>query len=148
MQSRAAAMTAPGPFAGPAPAAPSREAPSSEARRSREATPGLANVRRGEIGSEVRPRRLERREEWTWESWGQRSERSLIRAARNLEMLNWAGIGALLGAAAAAAPAFYFGFGQYPFVFAQPLGAAAGAILGNLVVHWRWSADPHLSDRF
>ncbi|MBI4337665.1 MAG: hypothetical protein HY683_07560 [Chloroflexi bacterium] len=95
-------------------------------------------ARRGDVGTEVRPRALEQRRDWSWEGWGYRSEREWLRVARNLEMVNWGAVGALLGTAAAAAPAFYFGFTTYPFVFAQPLGAALGGIIGNVIILWRW----------
>ena len=76
---------------------------------------------------------------WSWETWGERSQRMWGRHSRTLESLNWAATGALAGLAVAAAPAFFVGFNSYPFVFYQPLGAAIGALLGNLVVQWRWS---------
>jgi hypothetical protein len=100
--------------------------------------PAIAEMHRGEVGSEIRPRRMERQEEFTWVSWGQRSEQLLVRVARNLEMVNWAAIGAMTGVAVAAVPAFFLGFRTYPYVFAQPLGAAVGAIAGNVMVWWRW----------
>ena len=79
-----------------------------------------------------------REEAWSWEGWGYRSEREWLLVARNLEMVNAAGVGALLGLTLAAVPAFFVGFTDYPFVFAQPLGALVGAVVGNAAILYRW----------
>ncbi|MBI2166390.1 MAG: hypothetical protein HYU29_08340 [Chloroflexi bacterium] len=77
-------------------------------------------------------------ESWSWEGWGYRSEREWLLVARNLEMVNAAGVGALMGTTLAAVPAFFLGFSDYPFVFAQPLGALVGAVAGNSLILYRW----------
>ena len=95
-------------------------------------------AKHGEVGMEVRPRRLVREQEWTWETWGQRTERVWVRLAKSIEMLNFGAIGAMLGAALGGAPAFMLDYPTYPFTVAQPLGAAVGALMGNVVVWLRW----------
>ena len=49
---------------------------------------------------------------WSWETWGERSQRIWGRHSRILESLNWAATGALAGLAVAAAPAFFGGHGK------------------------------------
>lgn len=112
--------------------------PTPRARQIPEPRPILTELRRGDLGSEIRPQRLEQREEWTWESWGHRSEGYMKRVAQNLEMINWAAIGALTGAGLAAIPALYLGVSAYPLYLAQPSSAALGAVVGNLLAWWRW----------
>ena len=65
-----------------------------------------------------------------WETWASDVTKSTSRLATNLDRLTWGGIGALIGTAIAALPAFLVDFQTYPFVVAQPLGAAAGALAG------------------
>ncbi|MBH51559.1 MAG: hypothetical protein CL785_00180 [Chloroflexi bacterium] len=65
-----------------------------------------------------------------WETWAYDVTKATSRLATNLDRLTWGGIGALIGTALAALPAFLVDFQTYPFVIAQPLGAAAGALAG------------------
>lgn len=97
---------------------------------------------------EIRPRRFQssRPEPWTWERWGRASERSFYRMARVLEMIFVGGVGALLGLAAASVPTIFLGYYAYPYMVAQPLGAAVGAIAGALLVVFRWVQKGHQID--
>ena len=107
------------------------------ARQSAEELPAAPNLR-GPEPAEID----ERREEWDWERWAERSEGVGRRLAQSLDRVTWGGIGALLGTAVAALPAFLFGFESYPFVVAQPLGAALGALGGILAMTDTWGTTP------
>jgi hypothetical protein len=63
-----------------------------------------------------------------WEMWASDVKKSTSRLTANLDRLIWGGIGALIGTAIVALPAFLVDFHVYPFVVVQPLGAAAGAL--------------------
>jgi hypothetical protein len=75
---------------------------------------------------------------WTWDSWARRIEHEALIIAQTMESVMHGIVGGLIGLGLAAIPAMYVD--DYRHLIWQPLGAAAGMLLGMMRARKRWKA--------
>ncbi|MSP78686.1 MAG: hypothetical protein EXR67_03925 [Dehalococcoidia bacterium] len=80
---------------------------------------------------------------WTWEDWGQQSERDMARVSRGLEIIASGAAGALIGVTIATAPLLTDQAAAFPYLFTIPAGATVGMLAGYVLGYKRWSVRRH-----
>ncbi len=75
---------------------------------------------------------------WTWDNWAKRIEHEALIIAQTMQSVMYGLIGGLAGLGLAGVPALFMD--DYRHLIWQPIGAAAGMLLGVMRALKRWTA--------